>query len=77
MASGGIVKSIGQKVWTRLMDKVGSRVVEGIADTSSDAPNAFHKPKRDLYRQMEEEKAAKKQARQGGHDHGHDHDHES
>ncbi len=71
MASGGIVKS----VWTRLMDKVGSRVVEGIADTSSDAPNAFHKPKRDLYRKMEEEKAAKRQGSGGGHDHDHDHDH--
>lgn len=79
MASGGSGKTLGQRVWTRLMDRVGSRVVEGIADTSSDAPNAFHKPKRDLYRQMEEEKAARKQAKQApadGHGHDHDHDHE-
>jgi len=75
--SSGAGRSIGQRVWTRLMDKVGSRVVSGIADTSSDAPNAFHKPKRDLYRQMEEEKAKQRQDRAGGapgHDHDHDHE---
>lgn len=79
MASGGgIVKSLGQRVWTRFMDKVGSRIVSRMADTSSDAPNAFHKPKRDIYRQMEEEKAqrrAQRAAGEDGHDHGHDHDH--
>lgn len=79
--SSGAGRSLGQRVWTRLMDRVGSRVVSGIADTSSDAPNAFHKPKRDVYRQMEEERAKQRQERaaaaQGqGHGHDHDHDHE-
>lgn len=76
MAGDGVVRSIGKKVFTRLMDRVGSKVVSGMADTSSDAPNAFHKPKRDLYRQMEEEKEAKRQARKTGDGHGHDHDHD-
>ena len=78
MASGGNVKSLGERVWTKFMDRVGSRMVSRMADTSSDAPNAFHKPKRDIYRQMEEEKAAQREARRAGdgHDHGHDHDHD-
>lgn len=75
--SSGAGRSLGQRVWTRLMDKVGGRVVSGIADTSSDAPNAFHRPKRDLYRQMEEEKEKARQERAGqGQSHGHDHDHD-
>ena len=39
------------------MDKVGSKVVSGIADTSADAPSARFEPKRDLYRQMKEGEA--------------------
>ena len=90
MASGGIVKTLGTKVWTKFMDKVGSRLVSGMADTSSDAPNASHKPKRNVYAQMEEEKAQQRAAARRaataapatdgldhdhGHDHGHDHEH--
>ena len=68
------VKKLTQRVWTKLMDRVGGRLVSGMADTSADAPNSFHKPKRDIYRKMKagedisEEDAA-------GHDHDHDHDH--
>lgn len=67
--SGGFVKSIGQRIWTRFMDRIGSKLVSRMADTSSDAPNAFHKPKRNVYQQMEEERVAGR----GGHDHDHDH----
>ena len=45
-------KKISKKAITRFMDKVGGRLVSTMADTSSDAPNAFHKPKRDLYSTM-------------------------
>ncbi|MEL6346243.1 MAG: hypothetical protein AAFV53_24240 [Myxococcota bacterium] len=48
------IKRAGQKAVTRFMDRVGSKLVERIADTSADAPNAFHAPKRDLYRKMQE-----------------------
>ena len=44
----GTVKGL----YTRLMDKVGSRVVAVATDTSSDAPDAFYAPKRNLYAQM-------------------------
>lgn len=67
MANSGTVKTLAGRVWSKFMDRVGSKVVSGMADTSSDAPNAHFKPKRDLYRHMEEAEHA--------HDHGHDHDH--
>lgn len=44
-----VVKMVLRKVSTKLMDKVGSKIVSGMADTSSDAPNAFYKPKRDVH----------------------------
>lgn len=66
MASGGIVSNLLKRAWSKFMDRVGGRLVSGMADTSSDAPNAHFKPKRDVYRHMEEEKAK-------GHDHDHNH----
>lgn len=56
------LKKATKKTRTWLMDRVGSRLVAGMADTSADAPNAFHKPKRDLYNKMKEEQTDKKQA---------------
>jgi hypothetical protein len=41
-----IGKTLIRRVSTKFMDKVGSKVVSGMADTSSDAPNASYKPKR-------------------------------
>jgi len=52
-----MVKTAARKGWTRFMDKVGSKFVAGIADTSSDAPDAHYAPKRDLYAQMQTEAA--------------------
>lgn len=46
------IQALIKRFVTKLMDKVGSKVVAGMADTSSDAPNAFHKPKRNAYAQM-------------------------
>lgn len=42
------------KLLNKMGDKFGSTLVSGMADTSSDAPNAFHKPKRDVYSSMVE-----------------------
>jgi hypothetical protein len=45
------------------MDRVGSKLVSGIADTSSDAPDARYKPKRDLYSKIAAEEAAEEAAK--------------
>ena len=46
------VRKLARRAWTKVMDRLGGRLVSRMADTSSDAPNAFHKPKRNLYEQM-------------------------
>ena len=50
--AGRMAKGMAKKAVTRLMDRVGGKVVSGMADTSSDAPDSRFKPKRDLYSQM-------------------------
>jgi hypothetical protein len=60
--AGGLVKAAVRRTWTRLMDRVGGKFVAGFADTSSDAPDAHYKPKRNLYAQMQAEEAAAKTA---------------
>ena len=45
-----ITKKLLRQSFTRFLDRVGSKVVSGMADTSSDAPNSFHKPKRQVYK---------------------------
>ena len=47
-----IVRTALRRATTKFMDQVGSKLVSRMADTSSDAPSAFHEPKRDLYAQM-------------------------
>ena len=47
-----LLRGTAKGLYTRLMDKVGSRVVAVATDTSSDAPDAFYAPKRNLYAQM-------------------------
>jgi hypothetical protein len=54
------LKKATRKARTWFMDRVGSQLVSSIADTSADAPNASHKPKRDLYNKMKQQEAAKK-----------------
>ncbi len=55
MPKKGLAGKFARKAVTRLMDKVGSRLVSGMADTSSDAPASRFKPKRDLYAKMASE----------------------
>jgi len=55
-----LLKAVVQSAYTKTMDKVGSKIVAGMTDTSSDAPNAYYTPKRNLYESMvdEEDKEA-------------------
>jgi hypothetical protein len=50
-----LARAAARRVYHRLMDRVGGRLIAGMADTSADAPNAFYEPKRDVYRQIVEE----------------------
>ena len=45
-----ITHKVLKKTVTRFLDRIGSKFVSRMADTSSDAPNAFHKPKRQVYK---------------------------
>jgi len=55
-----LLKNVVKKSWTRAMDKVGGKLVSGMADTSSDAPSARFEPKRNLYEQMQNEQDPEK-----------------
>ena len=50
-----LLRAVVQSAYTKTMDKVGSKIVAGMTDTSSDAPNAYYTPKRDLYESMVDE----------------------
>ncbi len=41
-----IGRTLIRRASTKFMDKVGSKVVSRMTDTSSDAPNASYEPKR-------------------------------
>ena len=58
-----VLKGASRKAITKVMDRVGSRLVERIADTSADAPSAFHKPKRDVYGSEKEDSENSKDAK--------------
>ncbi|RME22060.1 MAG: hypothetical protein D6798_16705 [Deltaproteobacteria bacterium] len=49
-----LIRGAARRAATRAMDRIGGKVVSRIADTSSDAPSAFHQPKRDLYRHLKD-----------------------
>ena len=53
--AGRMMKTAARKGWIRFMDRGGSKVVAGFADTSSDAPDAHYAPKRNLYAQMQQQ----------------------
>lgn len=59
-----LLRNVVKGAYTRLMDRVGGKLVAGMADTSSDAPSAFYQPKRDVYSQMVEQERQARQARQ-------------
>ena len=52
MGNRSIAGRMAKKALTRLMDRVGGKLVSGMADTSADAPDSRFKPKRDLYAKM-------------------------
>ncbi len=79
-----LLKNVVKKASTKVMDRVGGRLVSGMADTSADAPDAHYEPKRNLYEQMQKgqvdasgrpTEAAEAPEDDHGHDHGHSHDH--
>ena len=51
----GIGRSLIKGLKDRVLDRWGERIVSNLGDTSSDAPNKFSEPKRNLYEQMEKE----------------------
>ena len=67
-----LLKTAAKRVSTRLMDKVGSRVVAMTTDTSSDAPDAFYEPKRSLYEEMVANEKAEEAAAANDPDHDHE-----
>ncbi len=79
-----LLRGMTKRTVTKAMDKVGGRLVSRIADTSADAPSAFHQPKRDVYRHMKDDgpvrapasDADQGQAEPSEHGHHHDHDHD-
>ncbi|MAY82342.1 MAG: hypothetical protein CL930_16370 [Deltaproteobacteria bacterium] len=50
--AGRMAAGFAKKAWVRVMDRVGGKLVSGMADTSSDAPDSRFVPKRDLYSKM-------------------------
>jgi hypothetical protein len=49
LIAGRMARGVAKKALTRFIDRIGGKLVSGIADTSSDAPDSRFKPKRDLY----------------------------
>ena len=52
----GLAGSVFKRVKDRILDKYGDKIVSNLGDTSSDAPNKFSAPKRNLYEEMKERK---------------------
>jgi hypothetical protein len=53
-----LLKNAVKSVTTKLMDQVGGKLVATIADTSSDAPDAYYTPKRNKFAEMVAAEAA-------------------
>ena len=51
----GIGRSLLKGIKDKLLKDYGERIVTNLADTSSDAPNKFAEPKRNLYDKLKEE----------------------
>ena len=75
------LKGLIRRSTTRLLGKVGGRLVSRMADTSADAPAASFTPKRDVYESMTRPAPAPATSEDDGqehdhsHSHSHDHDH--
>lgn len=51
----GVARSLLKGLKEKLLDRYGEKLVTSLADTSSDAPNRFAAPKRDVYDKLVEE----------------------
>ena len=51
----GIGRNVLRGLKDKLMSRYGEKIVSNLGDTSSDAPNKFSEPKRNLYEEMERE----------------------
>ena len=51
----GIGRSVLRGLKDRVLSRYGEKIVSNLGDTSSDAPNKFSEPKRNLYEEMEKE----------------------
>lgn len=51
----GVARSLLKGIKDKLMKNYGEKLVSNLADTSSDAPNKFAAPKRDLYDKLKQE----------------------
>lgn len=51
----GIAGSLLKGVKDKIMSRYGEKIVSSLGDTSSDAPNKFSAPKRNLYEKLEAE----------------------
>jgi hypothetical protein len=48
----GVARNLVKGLKDRILKNYGEKLVSNLADTSSDAPNKFAAPKRDLYDKM-------------------------
>ena len=51
----GLGKSLIRGIKDKVMSRYGEKIVSSLGDTSSDAPNKFSEPKRNLYEELEKE----------------------
>lgn len=51
----GIGRSLIRGIKDKVMSRYGEKIVSSLGDTSSDAPNKFSEPKRNLYEELEKE----------------------
>lgn len=51
----GVARSLLKGIKDKLLKNYGEKLVSNLADTSSDAPNKFAAPKRDLYDKLKQE----------------------
>ncbi|MFN7147298.1 MAG: hypothetical protein ACK4YP_26255 [Myxococcota bacterium] len=51
----GVARSLLKGIKDKLLKSYGEKLVSNLADTSSDAPNKFAAPKRDLYDKLKQE----------------------
>lgn len=51
----GVARSLLKGLKEKLLERYGEKLVTNLADTSSDAPNRFAAPKRDVYDKLVEE----------------------